>query len=646
MKISRLLTLAVFAALISMPLSAQSVWNTTLVWGDGDTDNRIDIVILGDGYTQAEIPIFHTHVSTFVNAWLNETPLNRYENFINIWRIDVESPQSGADKPAPCFSTPVLVNTELDAKYCTGGTQRCLTANNSMVFATAALNVPEYDELIVAVNDSVYGGCANSVSCYAAGNSSSLQVAIHELGHSVFGLADEYDYGASTNTYTGSELSQVNVSIHDATSMASLQTKWHYWLGIENVSTFEGARYYEFGIFRPKSNCKMRSNGQPFCAICREETIETILGFHGDYNAISPDPSGGPHAAGTVFSATLPKAGTGAQWQAQWTVDGVNVAGGSVSTDADSVTFSISGSVALGGLGGQHTLGLTITDTTSWYLKQTPFKPFPDVSWTVSDVIADFSVSNLTVATAPTTAGGLAQVNHDISNLGQTPSPSVRVGYYLSSNNVVDASDQLMGVVDVAALAPGASTTISKSIRVPSNAVGGNKQILVKVDDLETFLEGNELNNTGLFPGGPFTITSSQNLSTSTPFLSGPTPATLNFSLDAGPQHAGKTYYMVPSATSSLGGPGSWLGGLVGFVDLTFDQLTFDYTAGLIGAPIFNDFAGVLDANGQASASFFKPALPPGLAANLHFAYAVIDEIFFGIYTVPLVSETRSVLIF
>ena len=127
----RSLALLALLAALALPAPAQSAWTTTLVWGDGNSADRLDVVIMGDGYTAAEIPVFHTHVTNFVNAWLATAPINRYRNFVNIWRVDVESAQSGADKPSPCWATPTLVNTALDAKYCTGGIQRCLTANNS-----------------------------------------------------------------------------------------------------------------------------------------------------------------------------------------------------------------------------------------------------------------------------------------------------------------------------------------------------------------------------------------------------------------------------------------------------------------------------------------------------------------------------------
>ena len=117
------------------------------------------------------------------------------------------------------------------------------------------------DAVIVFVNDPEYGGCAGTVSNVAAAHSSRNVVATHELGHSIFGLADEYQYN-DNSTYTGSEPNRPNVSTYNSTTMAGNMQKWHYWLSIEGVSTFEGAYYNDFGIYRPISNCRM-SRGRP-----------------------------------------------------------------------------------------------------------------------------------------------------------------------------------------------------------------------------------------------------------------------------------------------------------------------------------------------------------------------------------------------
>lgn len=81
----------------------------TLVHGDaGKSGNRVDLVIVGDGYTASQVgdgSLFDTHIDNFLtylfdeNRDLGQDPFARYEDFFNVWRVDVASIESGADIP-------------------------------------------------------------------------------------------------------------------------------------------------------------------------------------------------------------------------------------------------------------------------------------------------------------------------------------------------------------------------------------------------------------------------------------------------------------------------------------------------------------------------------------------------------------------
>src|ERR1700694_4507697 len=125
--ISIVLPLAVlFFALVPAAASAEPY--ETIV-NNGDSQNRVDLAILGDGYTAAELQKYRNDVQTFVQGFFSQEPFHEYQNYFDVHRIDVTSNQSGADHP----ERSVFVDTALDATYNCGGIQRLICVNFTKV---------------------------------------------------------------------------------------------------------------------------------------------------------------------------------------------------------------------------------------------------------------------------------------------------------------------------------------------------------------------------------------------------------------------------------------------------------------------------------------------------------------------------------
>jgi hypothetical protein len=286
MRRARLLS---FAAVLALAASGSGRAQTyTTIRNTGPASNRVDVALIGDGYTASELgTTYVTHAQSLMDYMFTNRvndPYPRYANFFNVHRVSIASNQSGADNPAKG----VVRDTALDATYRWDGvTDRLLYFNTSK--ATTAVNTALNGSNIIAdmrvglVNDSTYGGGGGYYAVYAAGNSSSRPIATHEIGHSFAGLADEYDYGGST-TYTGSEPSQANIA-KDSTG-----GKWSRWLGytdpahasISAVGAYEGANYSQYGIYRPTYDSMMRNLSVPLNAIGREQTILNMYKYYVD----------------------------------------------------------------------------------------------------------------------------------------------------------------------------------------------------------------------------------------------------------------------------------------------------------------------------------------------------------------------------
>ena len=76
--------------------SFQPLAFTTLI-NNGPSANRIDITIVGDGYTNAELGTYANHVDNILPVFFGEEPLKEYASFFNVHRVDVASNESGVD---------------------------------------------------------------------------------------------------------------------------------------------------------------------------------------------------------------------------------------------------------------------------------------------------------------------------------------------------------------------------------------------------------------------------------------------------------------------------------------------------------------------------------------------------------------------
>jgi Ca2+-binding RTX toxin-like protein len=344
-------------------------FNTAI--NNGLSSNRVDIVFAGDGYQSSEIETtYSSHVSALTNYMFSgnllSQPFGRYKNFFNVHRVDVVSAESGADDP----STNTLRDTALDASYLWDGvTQRLLYVNESKTDAAIASALSgtgiDPEMLFVIVNDTQYGGGGGKYAVYAGGNQASLEVALHEVGHSFARLADEY--GGSTTPYNGPEPIEPNVTT-DPTG-----AKWAHWIGYEQpgigtIGVYEGGYYHETGIYRPSVNSKMRSLDQPFDAISREQFILRIYDYVDPIDAHT-DNSAWLTNADSVFVDVIDPAVI----KARWSVNGKTV------QDGDVYEFALSDQ----GYGlGTFAITALAYDDTDWVRKDLD-KLQETVTWTV-----------------------------------------------------------------------------------------------------------------------------------------------------------------------------------------------------------------------------------------------------------------------
>ena len=282
------------ATLRAAPPPAVPGSESGLLINNGDAANRLDLLVVAEGYTQAQKAQFIAQATELANKFMSISPYKDYQQLINVRWLFVPSNQSGADKP-DCVETPgaevVMVDTAFDATYCAAGLRRLLVVDSTKVL-TAAADVPDWDMLTVLVNDEEYGGSGGYISV-ASTNGASAEVMQHELGHSFSKLADEYDspypgYPACSDL-PGSALGACEVNVTDQTARNSL--KWKRWVAASTpipsvapmadaleTGLWQGARYQSSGVYRQCFNGIMRSLGVPFCHVDGEAFVKQLFG--------------------------------------------------------------------------------------------------------------------------------------------------------------------------------------------------------------------------------------------------------------------------------------------------------------------------------------------------------------------------------
>ena len=133
-----------------------------------------------------------------MTAFIGTPPFDELGPAINVFRVNVTSTDSGADDPAAAGGTGATVRTYFDSTFGANSIRRLLVCNTTTALQVAAAQVPEFTTVLVVVNSTIYGGSGGGVGTYSLANGAT-EIGIHEMGHTAFGLADEYAYYAGGN---------------------------------------------------------------------------------------------------------------------------------------------------------------------------------------------------------------------------------------------------------------------------------------------------------------------------------------------------------------------------------------------------------------------------------------------------------------
>ena len=304
------------------------------LWESGPPETKVDLLLIGDGYAEAEMAKFEADAKRLVERMFALEPYKSRRGDFNVRAIAVPTAQSGVHNPR----TGEMRRTRVGTEYNVFDSERYALALDNRGWRDVASAAP-YDAVEILINNRYYGGGGifNDHAAVAVDSGSADYIFAHEFGHHFAGLGDEY-YTSDVAYETGSaekvEPWEPNVTaLHDPAALkwkhlvepgTPLPTPWNKeayekrsaeiqaerrrlrataapesamdalfatqqaWettflssmTHSGKVGAFEGASYEPNGLYRPEADCIMFTRDEVgFCRVCRR-AIERVIQLH------------------------------------------------------------------------------------------------------------------------------------------------------------------------------------------------------------------------------------------------------------------------------------------------------------------------------------------------------------------------------
>lgn len=293
----------------------------------GDSARKVDLLLIGDGYTDAERGKFEQDARRLVGVLFGTSPFRERRTDFNVWGLSPAAREPGIARPSQGIHRASPVGATYDAF----SSERYILTFDNKAFRQVASYAP-YDVVEIVTNSRTYGGGGiyNLYGTVAADNAFSPYVFVHEFGHHFAALADEYYTSpvAYLPAATREEPWEPNVTATPTSpkwrdlvdASTPLPTPWEkdafetrsraaqakraairkenrpetemealfadereadrrQFPGerfVGKVGAFEGARYEARGLYRPEVDCIMFTRSDAFCQVCRRAISQVI----------------------------------------------------------------------------------------------------------------------------------------------------------------------------------------------------------------------------------------------------------------------------------------------------------------------------------------------------------------------------------
>jgi len=304
------------------------------VWAvmkNGEPKDKVDLLLMGDGYTAAEMEKWHNDARRLTELLFAASPFKEHRADFNVWAIDTPADESGISRPSDGRWRHSPLRTSYDAF---GSERYILTFDNKRLRELASAAPYEFIEIVTNSREYGGGGIFNLYATVSADSEWTPYVFVHEFGHHFAGLADEYytsdvSYSSSTErpepwepNVTAdpkaakwadliapgtvlptpwlkqefeSEEQRIQARRRELRAQhhpeAEIEALFREEMGLDQklldgpdyagkTGAFEGADYEARGYYRPQTDCIMFTRDPVgFCSVCRR-AIERVIDLY------------------------------------------------------------------------------------------------------------------------------------------------------------------------------------------------------------------------------------------------------------------------------------------------------------------------------------------------------------------------------
>jgi hypothetical protein len=282
-----------------------------------------NVVFVPEAWT--DMAGFHGVASEIADYVRNSPEYGPHANALQFWTQDIVSQDTSIRDPAKPDVTP---NTAFSMGF--GGmpdtperrviytSPPATVSDATTAVVTEAIRYARADIVFVIVNTPEYGGVQSEFIgiryVTTTLNEAHDQVALHEMGHGMLTLADEYDYGTCDRAHA--ESINTSAKLDDLPWKDLVTDPVPTPDGMEGVGAFAGGAYCKAsdGVYRPTKTCLMRELSSTWCPVCKR-AFEATFGprdVDGGTDAGTNDDDAGTDNGGNLVTGPSTQLTTGA----------------------------------------------------------------------------------------------------------------------------------------------------------------------------------------------------------------------------------------------------------------------------------------------------------------------------------------------